>query len=91
MSVILNLKTNQYFIANDEIEQNRYLTKMLNHQQPPLLEWKCNGFYTSFKSVIRWNRTDKIIIVPSEEVEQYIFENKNYEQITLLQSESESL
>jgi hypothetical protein len=66
MTIILNLITNEYFISNDEKEQNIYLKKLLNHKPPTLsLDWKCVSTYTVFKSVVMWDRADKIIIVPS--------------------------
>ena len=53
MPLILNLITREYFIANNEEEQNMYLKKLLNHKSPTLsLDWKCISTHTIFKSVI---------------------------------------
>lgn len=83
MPIILNLITREYFISNDEEEQNIYLKKLLNHKQPTLsLDWKCIPIHTIFKSVVRWNKTDKIIIVPSN-TETYILNNKRFEHISI--------
>ena len=85
MPIILNLDVKQYFIANDEKEQNIYLKKLLNYKQPTLLDWKCKSTYISFKSVIEWNKTDKIIIVPSK-IESEILKNTNYQHISINES-----
>lgn len=85
MPIILNLKTREYFIATDEQEQHFYLKKLLNHRTPTLsFDWIYISYkYKSFKTVIRWERTDKIIIVPSE-IESYILNTKNnYKQISI--------
>jgi hypothetical protein len=83
MSLILNLITREYFISNNEKEQNIYLKKLLNHKPHTLsLEWKCVSTYTVFKSVIKWNRTDKIIIVPPN-IKAHILNNTNYQLISI--------
>ena len=83
MPIILNLITREYFISNNQQEQNIYLKKLLNHKPPTLsLDWKCVSNYIVFKSVIQWNRTDNIIIVPLN-IELYILNNKNYQHISI--------
>ena len=83
MPIILNLIAREYFISNDEEEQNIYLKKLLNHKSPTLsLDWTCVSIHTIFKSVIEWNRTDKIIIVPPN-TEAHILNNKNYQHISI--------
>jgi len=84
MPIILNKNTGEYFIANDEREQNIYLKKLLTHKQPTSsLEWTCKyDSCTYLKSVIRWNRKDNIIIVPPT-TELYVLQNKNYQLISL--------
>ena len=83
MPIILNLITREYFISNDEQDQNIYLKKLLNHKPPTLsLDWKCVSRYTIFKSVVEWNRTDKIIIVPST-IESTVLNNTYYEHISI--------
>lgn len=83
MPIILNLTTREYFISNNEEDQNIYLKKLLNHKPPTLsLDWKCICRYTKFKSVVEWNRTNKIIIVPST-IESFVLYNTNYEHISI--------
>ena len=81
MTIVLNLNTREYFITNNKIDQNEYFKKLLNHNSSTLLDWKCVSSYTSFKSVIEWNRLDKIIVVP-QEIEPYILNNKKYQYIS---------
>lgn len=84
MPIILNMNVNEYFFATNENEQKKYLRKLLNHKYPNhnLLDWKVEGRYKSFKSIIRWNNTDKIIYVPSH-IESYILANKYYKCIEI--------
>lgn len=83
MPIILNTDSREYFVSNNEQEQTIYLKKLLNHKPPTLsLDWKCVFPYTVFKSVIRWNKTDKIIIVPSN-IEAYVLRNYNYQHISI--------
>lgn len=85
MSIILNLTTSEYFIVNNAEEQMYYLKKLLNHKPPTeSLDWKWVSTYTVFKSVIRWNRTDTIVSVPST-AENYVLTScKNkYHQISI--------
>lgn len=85
MPFILNFNKNEYFIANNEEEKTYYLKKLLNHTPPTLsLDWKvtyCDNMYIYFKSVIRWDRTDKIIIVPHN-TEPYILNTFKYKNIS---------
>ena len=89
MPFILNLNTNEYFFTNNEEEKTYYLKKLLKHKMPTLsLDWKvtvnyCDNMYTYtyFKSVIEWDRTDKIIIVP-QNTEPYILNNFKYKNIS---------
>jgi hypothetical protein len=85
MPLILNLNTNEYFFTNNEEEKTYYLKKLLNHTQPSeSLDWKVTyhyHIYTYFKSVIRWDRTDKIIIVPKT-TEPYILNTFKYKNIS---------
>jgi hypothetical protein len=82
---ILNLNTNEYFITNNEQEKTYYLKKLLNHTPPTLsVDWKVtysNNRYPHFKSVIRWDRTDKIILVP-QTTEPYILDTFKYKNIS---------
>ena len=83
MTIILNLTTKEYFVTNSETEQQNYLKKLLLHIPPTLLlDWKSDTYFTIFKSVIRWNRSDRIIIVPHS-TETYVLENKNYAHISI--------
>ena len=86
MPIILNLNTNEYFIANNEQEKTYYLKKLLNHKSSTIsLEWKVsysNNIYEYFKSVIMWNRTDKIIIVPPN-TEPFILNTFKYKNISI--------
>jgi hypothetical protein len=84
MPVILNLNTNEYFIANNEEEKTYYLKKLLNHTSTTIsLDWKVKYHtYEYFKSVIRWNRTDKIIIVP-QNTEAFILNTFKYKNISI--------
>ena len=83
MPVVLNLTTREYFIPNGHEEQTIYLKKLLNHKEPTLsLDWKCVSTNTTFKSVVMWNRTDKIIIVPPN-TESHILNNKDYQHISI--------
>ena len=83
MPFILNLNTNEYFITNNEEEKTYYLKKLLNHTQPiESLDWKIKyHIYTYFKSVIRWERTDKIIMVP-QNTEPHILNTFKYKNIS---------
>jgi hypothetical protein len=76
MPIILNSNTNEYFITNNEQEKTDYLKKLLNHKPPPTtLDWKVKYHtYAYFKSCIRWDRTDKIILVPPN-TEPFILKN----------------
>ena len=84
MPIILNLNTTEYFITNNEQEKTYYLKKLLNHTPPTeSLDWKVNVYntHTYFKSVIRWDRTDKIIIVP-QNTEPFILNTFKYKNIS---------
>ena len=85
MPFILNLNTNEYFFTNNEEEKTYYLKKLLNHKQSTIsLDWKvtyANNIYTYFKSVIMWDRTDKIIIVP-QNTEPFILNTFKYKNIS---------
>jgi hypothetical protein len=84
MPIILNLNTTEYFITNNEQEKTYYLKKLLNHTPPTVsLDWKVNVYntHTYFKSVIRWDRTDKIIIVP-QNTEPFILNTFKYKNIS---------
>ena len=82
MSIVLNLTTLEFFIATDERAQTMYLKKLLTRRPPSSLDWKYyNGAYTIFKSVIEWNRTDKIVIVPPH-IESHML-LKNYKYISI--------
>ena len=85
MPIILNSNTNEYFVTNNEEEKTYYLKKLLNHKQSTIsLDWKvtyANNIYTYFKSVIMWDRTDKIIIVP-QNTEPFILNTFKYKNIS---------
>jgi hypothetical protein len=92
MPIILNLITREYFIANDKKEQNMYLKKLLSRVTLEEFQicWKYVSTITTFKSVIEWNRTDKIIEVPPH-IENFVLNNKKYHQISLINLEFEPL
>jgi hypothetical protein len=90
MPIILNLNTNEYFFTNNEEEKTYYLKKLLKNTPPTAnLDWKVtyydnmytDNMYTYFKSVIRWDRTDKIIIVP-QNTEPFILNTFKYKNIS---------
>jgi hypothetical protein len=85
MPIILNLITREYFIANDKKEQNMYLRKLLSRDTLEEFQicWKHVSTITIFKSVVEWNRTDKIIEVP-QHIENFVLNNKQYHQISLI-------
>jgi hypothetical protein len=86
MPFILNLNTNEFFITNNEKEKTYYLKKLLNHKPDTIsLDWKvtyANNIHAYFKSVISWERTDKIIIVP-ENTEPFILNTFKYKNISI--------
>ena len=87
MTIILNLTTREYFIPKDEQEQNMYLKKLLKHKPPTLsLDWKCVSTYTAFKSVVNWNRTDKIVMIPSRMESQILINKQYYQHISMNQA-----
>jgi hypothetical protein len=91
MPIILNLTTCEYFIANNAEEQMYYLQKLLNHKPPTeTLDWKWHSTFTVFKSVIRWNRTDKIVTVPST-AENHVFTYKNKYHLISINNYSEEV
>jgi hypothetical protein len=71
-------------MPNSHEEQTIYLKKLLNHKEPTLsLDWKCvSTTNTIFKSVVMWNRTDKIITIPPN-TETYVLNHKNYQRISI--------
>jgi len=85
MPIILNLITREYFIANDKKEQNMYLRKLLSRDTLEEFQicWKHVSTITIFKSVVEWNRTDKIIEVP-QHIENFVLNNKKYHQISII-------
>jgi hypothetical protein len=85
MPIILNLITREYFIANDKKEQNMYLRKLLSREALEEFQicWKYVSTITIFKSVVEWNRTDKIIEVPPH-IENFVLNNKKYHQISII-------
>ena len=84
MSKGVNKDTREYFVSDNEQAQHTYLKKLLNHNKPLTLslDWKSVCTHTVFKSAIRWNRTDQIIIVPSS-IETSVLNNKNYQHISI--------
>ena len=84
MPIVLNKDTREYFVSDNEQEQHTYLKKLLNHNKPITLslDLKSVCTHTVFKSAIRWNRTDQIIIVPSS-IETSVLNNKNYQHISI--------
>ena len=88
MPIILNLITREYFIANDKKEQNMYLRKLLSRDTLEEFQicWKYVSTITIFKSVVEWNRTDKIIEVPPH-IENFVLNNNQYHQISLIEFE----
>jgi len=85
MQIILKLINREYFIANDKKEQNMYLRKLLSRDTLEEFQicWKHVSTITIFKSVVEWNRTDKIIEVPPH-IENFVLNNKKYHQISII-------
>ena len=86
MPIILNLITREYFIANDK--KDMYLRKLLSCDTLEEFQicWKYISKITIFKSVIEWNRTDKIIEVPPH-IENFVLNNKQYHRISLIKED----
>jgi DNA polymerase III alpha subunit (gram-positive type) len=84
--IVLNLTENEYIICDSIEEQQHIIRKLLSHKEPTSsLDWKVTGIITYYKSVIRWEKNHKIILVPSN-IEQFVLKNKHYNHISLIAS-----
>lgn len=84
MPIILNLDSKEYFISNNEDERTLYLKKLLKTELSIYnVVWAWGKDGGILKSVIAWNRDDKIVIVP-QHLEDYVLEHRYYNRISLI-------